>query len=576
MIIRSARIDRYVFDAFIHSSRSAKEWINEAKSRAAWFDIELFADFFLCFYLEKPEIDPAREAAPFHRWLIGTLKKQYFYRTIHPRTISRVNASFKTALKALMWLTATYEKEVEQRKKEEQRLLALGLKEEQGNEGEEAAKVSEQFTDRQVKQLKLVGYTLQQGKKTAEEKQAAKDSRPLVESEISALREQMTSLQEEMRTQFTKRTKLKQKAKKLEEELSQREKQLRRLMRQEKEAIASLEAELGQWLNTSLKETLAVEDEENEFLQDLLEASQRFASRRWGSELGKLRRQTFEQYIHWAEKLRNHPQLLAFLQEVGRNVHQFRVKRRKMKSPHIPEAYDDLRQSGDISHMLPGEAVLLADEDFELYFTVKWLEQKLMTYNTTGFIEEPQKGPVVCMLDTSHSMRGSKLRLAQIFVMTFAALSLLERRDFVLLLFGAKGELKEQFLYHNKPDWQAFYELSQMAFGGGTHFDAPMKRALEIIEQTKAFRHADLVMVTDGIGQITPPVQDMLFQLGRKKQLRLHSLIVGSARQHLVQKYDILGVSHQVRFAATWETQGEAANELLLDVFKQQPKKRPL
>jgi hypothetical protein len=74
-------------------------------------------------------------------------------------------------------------------------------------------------------------------------------------------------------------------------------------------------------------------------------------------------------------------------------------------------------------------------------------------------------------------------------------------------------------------------------------------------------------MVTDGVGYISPDVRGMLGELGRSKQLRLHSLIVGSARQHLIHRYDILGVSHQVRFAATWETRDEAKDELLLDVF---------
>jgi uncharacterized protein with von Willebrand factor type A (vWA) domain len=164
-------------------------------------------------------------------------------------------------------------------------------------------------------------------------------------------------------------------------------------------------------------------------------------------------------------------------------------------------------------------------------------------------------------------MRGSKLRLAQIFVATFASFALLERRDFILLLFGSKGELIEQPLYHKRPDWQAFYSLAQMAYGGGTNFDAPLKRGFEIVSSQPAFQDADFVMVTDGIGTISPSVQQQLASLGQREQLRLHSLIIGSARQHLIQKYDILGVSHQVRFAAAWDMQDMSKDELLLDVF---------
>jgi uncharacterized protein with von Willebrand factor type A (vWA) domain len=569
MIIRASRVDRYLFDAYFYSSRTAQEWMEEARVRAPWFDRELLADFFLAFYIAEPEIDRTQEASPFHRWMVQSLMKQYFYRTIHPRTVGSEAASFKTAIKALMWLTQTYADEVRKREKDQMLTpVVAGLQQKQGREGSEQSQVKEHLTDKQLARLQLVGYTLQQGKRVVEEKQAASDTRPLVEAEIRSLKQRIEELQEEMKVQFTKRTKLLQKVKKLEEELFQREKQHERLSRQEKEAIEALEQELGQWLDRSLKQTLAGEADDTLFIHELLEASQRFANRRWGRELGKLRRQSYEQYLKWVAKLQRHPELISFMREVGRNVHHFRIKRKEIRSHQLPEEYYDLRQSGDISHLLPSDAVLLADPDFEAYFLLKWVEQKLMTYDTVGWVDEPPKGPVICMLDTSHSMRGGKLRLAQIFVMTFAALSLLEKRDFLLILFGAKGELMEQALYHRRPDWSSFYALAQMSFGGGTHFDAPMKRSIQVIEENREFQGADLVMVTDGVGGISPHVQGMLAEAGKRKQLRLHTLIVGSARQHLVQKYDILGVSHRVRFATTWETKDTENTGLLLDVLQ--------
>ncbi|MEC0232532.1 vWA domain-containing protein [Paenibacillus alba] len=566
MIIRCTRVDKYVFDGYVHSSRVAGEWMREAVRQAPWFTLELFADFFMCFYLSKPDIDGTIEETPFHRWMIMTLRKQYFYVSIHPRTIGQVNASFKTALKALMWLTESYEKEVNKRQKE-QKQSGVGLERKQLQSGQEEKNVSERLSEKQIEKLRLVGYTLQQGKRAVEDKHEAVDSRPLIAEEIRALKQRITELQSEMRTEFMKRDKLKAKLRKAEEELERRERQLDRMSARELAAMKEIENELGDWLGRSLKETLSLEEVDSFNVHELVKASQRLANRRWGSELGKLRRQTFEHYVLWIEKLKRSKDLVSFLQEVGRNVHHLRVQRKKLRSPYVPEAYDDLRQSGDIAHMLPSEASLLADEEFEPYFLFKWMENKLMTYNYTGATLEPQKGPVICMLDTSHSMRGSKLRLAQLFTATFASFALLERRDFVLLLFGAKGELIEHVLSYKRPDWDRFYGLAQLAFGGGTNFDAPLGRGMDIVQHQPQFHDADFVMVTDGVGQITKAVQLRLATLGQKKQLRLHSLIIGSARQHLVQKYDIAGVSHQVRFATAWDIQDPVKDQLLLDVF---------
>ncbi|WP_426454001.1 hypothetical protein ACP26L_16140 [Paenibacillus sp. S-38] len=572
MIIRAARIDRYVFDGYVHSSRTAQEWIRQAQAQTPWFSLELFADFFMCFYLANPETERGTDATPFHRWLVGALQKQFFYRTIHPRTAGEVNASFKTALKALMWLTESFEEEVKRRRKEEQTLRTIGLNDKQRQQGQDQSQIQEHLTEKQVEQLRLVGYTLQRGKRNVEEKQAALDSRPLAASEIAELKERVRSLQEEMRTDFVRRDKLRQKLQKAESELAEREKQLERLTKREQESVRQLEEQLGGWLNKALQESLGREESETLSVHELVQASQRVANRLWGSDLGRLQRQAFSNYQAWVEKLKKQPQLLAFLQEVGRSVQHLKAQRRKLRSPRVPESYDDLRQSGDISHLLPSEASLLADPDYEAFFMVKWLERKLLTYNIRGWTQEPQKGPVVCMLDTSHSMRGSKLQLAQVFVGTFAAFSLLEQRDFLLMLFGAKGELIERPLYWRKPDWPSFHALSQLAFGGGTHFDAPLKRGIEIVRTEKRYGDADLVMVTDGVGTVSPPVRDALAELGREKDVRLHTLVIGTARQHLVGRYEMLGVSHNVRFASTWEAQ--SGSELLLDVFKDSRSRR--
>ncbi|MFC0216683.1 hypothetical protein ACFFK0_30250 [Paenibacillus chartarius] len=567
MLIECARVDKYVFEGYLRSSRTAREWLLEARRQAPWFTEELFADFFFAFYLAEPRLDySAPDVTPFHRWLVETLLRQHFYRTIHPRTIQQVNAAFKTSLKSLMWLTASYEEETKKRERQK-RPVSAGVGEKRPAPGQQPGELEERLSQKQIEKLRLVGYTLQQGKRTVEEKQAELDAKPLAAAEIRALKQRIEELKQEMKTEFLKRDKLKAKLRKAEEELAVVEAQRSKQERRDKEAVQAIESELGDWLNRSLRETLEGEDEDSFRLHELIQASQRLANRRWGAELGKLRRQQFEHYLKWVDKMKKQPDLLSFLHEVGRNIHHLKVARRARKSPHVPEAYDDLRQSADLPHMLPSEASLLADPDFEPLLLQKWLEGKLLTYNISGRVEEPQKGPVICMLDTSHSMRGAKLQLAQLFVATFASYSLLERRDFVLLLFGAKGEVLEHMLYHRRPDWAAFYSLAQMAFGGGTNFDAPLRRGIDIVTNTPAFRHADFVMVTDGVGAVSPPLRQELGELGRTKQLRLHTLIIGSARQHLVQKYDILGVSHQVRFAANWDMRDVTKDELLLDVF---------
>ncbi|QGG58030.1 hypothetical protein [Paenibacillus sp. B01] len=567
MLIRCARVDRYQFDGFVRSSRTAREWMREAERQVPWFDLELFADFFMSFYLPDPAFEHPAGGDPFHRWMLAALRRQHYYREIHPRTVHEVNASFKTALKALMWLTESYEEEARKREREKRPIAGAGPQE-KGSGGEEASgELRERLTDKQLQQLQLVGYRLQQGKTAAEDKQRTLDARPLDLEELAALRRRVEELREAMRTDFVRRDKHRAKLAKAEQELGQQERRLARVTAREAAAMQRLEDELGGWLADSLRGSLSREEADSGGIHALLQASQRLANRRWGSELGRLRRQTYEQYALWVERLRGHKELLAFLEEVGRQLHAFKAARKQAASRRAPEARGGLELSGDIARMLPSEASLLADPDYEPYFLMRWLDRKLLTYAPEGREEEPQRGPVICMVDTSHSMRGAKLRLAQAFTAAFAAFTLGERRDFTLLLFGAKGEVLEHRLHHQRPDWDKFYELSRLAYGGGTNFDAPIARGIELVQGARGFAAADFVLLTDGVGEVTPPYRERLATLAQRRGVRLHTLILGSPRQHLARPYDIAGVSHRIRFAAAWEGADPAAAGLLLDVF---------
>src|SRR5690606_7928441 len=68
----------------------------------------------------------------FHRWLIHTLMKQYLYTTIRPRTTGSPAAAFRTALKAVTWLTAQYSEEAARRKKDQRQMPALAEREAPG------------------------------------------------------------------------------------------------------------------------------------------------------------------------------------------------------------------------------------------------------------------------------------------------------------------------------------------------------------------------------------------------------------------------------------------------------------
>ena len=565
-MIRHSRIDHYVFAQLLQGDALVQQRIQLARRQAPWFTEELLEDVFYCFYLPLPQFAAVATEAPFHRWLIRTLMKQYLYILLHPRTCGSAAASFRTALKSMMWLTASYQEETERRKQAERSTSSRSVQQDQMSKL--AGKVvSDRLSNEQLEQLQRVGYRLQEAKHAAEQRQEAHDTRPLTQEEIASLRDKIAELRESMRVDAVRRDKWKRKLTQAESELAALQRRMERFTVAERESTLQLEQELGDWLEQSLQQTLSVEEQETKSLDELIQSSLRVANRTWGDALGKLRRQANQHYQEWVQKLRQYPELIEMMHAVGRNMDNLLRAKRGATNVRPSDQYDELGISHEIAHMLPSEASLWADPDYEYWFLQKWLEGKLMTYRAHGQTPQVGRGPVICILDSSHSMRGAKLRLAQLFTMTFAALTLYERRDFYLLIFGAKGELIERPLYHRKPDWLRFYSFAQLAFSGGTHFDQPLQRAMKLIRTARTWRDADLVMVTDGIGAVSAPVQAELSQLAEEVQLRLHSLIIGNARQHTRHAYDLLGVSHTVRFAATWDVNEKEGSSLLLDII---------
>jgi uncharacterized protein with von Willebrand factor type A (vWA) domain len=156
----------------------------------------------------------------------------------------------------------------------------------------------------------------------------------------------------------------------------------------------------------------------------------------------------------------------------------------------------------DLARMVPAEAALVGSE-FEMIFQRRFLERGITQWELTPPPHKDQ-GPIVVLLDCSGSMRGDRYTWASAAALAFLSIAATQRRGFALLHFGG-SVLREWFVAPEQRVTPA--EVAEAIFAlsasGGTAFEPPMGRAMEIIEgQTKpggaALPAADIIMVTDG------------------------------------------------------------------------------
>lgn len=206
------------------------------------------------------------------------------------------------------------------------------------------------------------------------------------------------------------------------------------------------------------------------------------------------------------QELQNNPKIKELAHKMGRTyVSEARQKRTKVPTRSKSEVHGT-HYSDDVMRVLPSELINLDDENLEYLFYARLHEKTLTTYELDGTstdeqetLENHQKttGSVVACLDTSASMQGEPLLKAKASLFAIANILKREKRDLYVLLFGDTGQIKEYRL-ESSDDLAGLLKFLQQGFDGGTDFESPLNRAIEIISSQSNYLKADVLMLSDG------------------------------------------------------------------------------
>lgn len=204
------------------------------------------------------------------------------------------------------------------------------------------------------------------------------------------------------------------------------------------------------------------------------------------------------------------------VKDLARKMGRAYISEEKKKRARIPQASRNevhgTHRSDDLMRMLPSELLNLEDDTLESLFYARLLEKNLVCYELQGhsFVNGEQSeqhskrtGPVVACLDTSGSMDGAPLRKAKALLLAIANILEAEDRSLHVLLFGATGQLHE-FSMNAHNDCVGLLRFLRQGFGGGTDYEAPLGRALDIVAREPAYQKADVLMISDGDCELSP------------------------------------------------------------------------
>jgi uncharacterized protein with von Willebrand factor type A (vWA) domain len=266
---------------------------------------------------------------------------------------------------------------------------------------------------------------------------------------------------------------------------------------------------------------------------------------------GNLSAKDIEHFQRWATYLEKDEGAQALCELLGK-VRQIelsekieRVRVNQTRQVHLPdinsrEEIIGIRLGRDLEHVLPSEKALLADEETEVLFDLKFVESRLMCFDMQGIqavqetieieqesqIEEEEKqGPMVICVDTSGSMRGMPETIAKAVALFISAKAREQKRPCYLINFSTGIQTLE---LSDDMGMVALIDFLKMSFHGGTDVAPALQHALEVMERDE-YQKSDLLIISDFIMFGLP--EDMLEAIDtqRTQGNRFYSLVVGSS-----------------------------------------------
>lgn len=215
----------------------------------------------------------------------------------------------------------------------------------------------------------------------------------------------------------------------------------------------------------------------------------------FGSDVGEFQRMPFSERMKLAKKLRS-SKLAKFAALLGR-FRQMAEGEWRYRDTEGSEEVVGIKLGNDLARLTSGEYINLAVPEFEDEFWRRYAEGELIVKEMRGR-EREGKGPIVYLGDESSSMDGGPEAW-----MKGLALALLDqarrgKRDFTYIGFaGERSPLRIFTFPDGKADMAKTMEMAEGFLAGGTSFELPLRKALDIVTEAGKEK-PDIVICTDG------------------------------------------------------------------------------
>lgn len=245
----------------------------------------------------------------------------------------------------------------------------------------------------------------------------------------------------------------------------------------------------------------------------------------WGMEGGNGIRTSLEDKKHALQRLRQSKKVRELTDLVGR-MKKIAINEQKDKTEDGAESIKSVVTGSDITSILPSEKAMLASSNPALkkMFYRKYFENELLQYDKDNY-ESKGKGPMIVCVDVSGSMGGQREHWSKAVALAFLEVAQKQKRNFACIHYSSYVDEVWEIPYGEmKPD--DIFDIAEKFANGGTNFEAPLQKSVEIIERNKNFEKADVLFLTDGDCGVGDRFLDEFMAKKKKLNFSVHTVLI--------------------------------------------------
>lgn len=237
--------------------------------------------------------------------------------------------------------------------------------------------------------------------------------------------------------------------------------------------------------------------------------------------------------VQLAQMIRNSYKLKRIAELAGR-MKQIAQKKQKSKTRDTIER-TDVSMGNEASRLLPQELALLSKGETRQDFLRRYAEGKLLEYSPEAK-ERLGKGPIVCCLDTSGSMKNLDPE-SKAVMLALMGIARKQKRAFSLINFSSPGQQK-CWEFPNPKDItpEQIVEMAEFFYNGGTDFMNPLDLAIGVIKKSK-FKKADVIFITDGDALVNSSWLKTFLKNKKEKKFQVISVQLGDKSANTLKEF---------------------------------------